>query len=255
MAEYEGLGELLPNSIRYGISNKRAIVIWGIAYVICIAIYFIGLLAYFIIDDRLIATAAIFPSIVPSLILGVLYLGYALRMMTGLMEGGDTAPDVSGIGKMAVDGIKIGVIYMEGVILMLILFTPLIALLILSKESSLMAVFCLLYPIIILLCMLALVINIVQWAVFADTDSLLSGLNPLIALKLILGDLRYAAVALIAAIVLYIIVSIASMVLAIFVVTIILLPFLMIPFYSAFIYVLARFYQYAAIREPHGPPA
>lgn len=255
MAGYEGLEELMPNAVRYGISNKRALVIWGIATFVCMLIYLVGIIGSIFLNNEMLMLAVIFLAIVPLLALSVLMFGYVKRMISGLLEGNDIMPDVSGFADMAVDGIRLLLIYAEGILVMLVLFIPMAAVFLLPDETAVMAAFCLLYPLILVLCIAVLIVNIVQWAVFADTGSLLRGLNPITPVKLILGDLRYAAVAAISAIVLYMVLSIVSSILIILIVTILLLPFVMLPIYAAFIYILARFYQHASGRMPSAPPA
>lgn len=255
MAGYEGLGELISNSVRYGLSNKRAIIIWGISMLIGMLIYFIGIIGSIFLKNEMLMLAIMLLSMLPLVAMSVLLFGYVRRMISGLLEGDDAMPDVMGFAGMAVDGIKMMIIYVEGVVIMFILFIPMVLVLMLPNESASMVGFCLLYPLIMVLCMVVLIVNLVQLAVFADTGSLLSGLNPLKAVRLIIGDLRYAAVAAITAVVLYMLLSVASMILMILIVTILLLPFVMVPAYAAFIYVLARFYQHAEGREPHVLPA
>jgi hypothetical protein len=250
MEGYEGVSDLLSNSIKYGLSNKRAIVIWGAVYLVTMLVFFAGYIGgVFLIfmDERsIIAWVLILISLIPILILSVLLAGYVRRCLSGLFEGNETVPDIADLGGIVVDGLKLAAIYIEGIVVMFILFIPSVALILISyRYEEAICGYCLLYPIELVLMILVLVINMVQWAVFADTGSLMKGLNPLNAVRLIKGDLRYAAVAGLAALIIYLILSVVSSILTLLVVTLLLLPFVIMPFYCALIYILARFYQHA----------
>lgn len=260
MEGYEGLSDLLSNSIKYGLSNKRAIVIWGAVYLVSMIVFLVGYIVtiYLLIKDEMnpLAWAIFLLSFIPLIPLSVLLFGYVRRCLSGLFEGDNTAPGITELGRMAVDGLKIWAIYLEGIVLMVIAFLPLLLMMLISVYyPAAICVYCLLYPVEIVLMLLIMALNLVQWAVFADTGSLMSGLNPIKALGLIKGDLRYAAVAGIAVLIVYFIASVASTVLTLLVVTLLVLPFAIMPIYCACIYILARFYQHATGRMPLAPAA
>jgi hypothetical protein len=246
MDSYEGLSDLLSNSVRYGLSNKRAIIIWGIVYLVTLALYIAGLAILLLYPKNTVAWAAYFLTLVPLIAVAVLMQGYMFRCLSGLFKGDNVAPDVSGILGMAIDGIKIFIIYMEAIIVILLLFTPSILLLIVSdRYPAAIAAYCLLYPFELLLAVLVGAISMVQWAVFADTGSLLKGLNPLTAIRLVIKDFRYAVVAALAAFIIYLLFSVVIMILIIPIITSVLMPFAITPVYCAVIYILARFYRHA----------
>jgi hypothetical protein len=250
MDNYEGFTDLLSNSIRYGLSNKRAIIVWGVLYLVTTLIYFVGFVVLMFYIKNALAWVVFLLSAAPIVVMSVMLFGYIGRCLSGLFEGEDTAPDVAGLVDMAVGGLKIAAIYVEGIAFVIIIFLPLILVAGMSyRYPETIYALCLLYPLEIVLAVLVLALNVVQWAVFTDTGSLLSGLNPIAAARLIAGDLRYAAVAAIAAFILYLISSIATSILMFLMVTIILLPFAITPFYIAGIYILARFYEHAAGRS------
>jgi Protein of unknown function (DUF4013) len=250
MEGYEGLSDLLSNSIKYGLSNKRTIVIWGAVYLVTMVLFFAGYFAsiFLIMADEknLLAWAIMLLSMIPIIVMSVILFGFIRRCLSGLFEGDDTVPNVENLVGMVIDGLKISVIYLEGIVLMFIIFLPSMILMALSyRYTEAFCAYCLLYPVEMILMLLVLALNLVQWAVFADTGSLLSGLNPMNATRLIAGDLRYAAVAALAAFIVYLISSVVGMVLMLLIITILALPFVIIPFYCAGVYILARFYQHA----------
>lgn len=255
MEGYEGLSDLLSNSIKYGLSNKRSILIWGAVYLVTMLLFFAGYIGgifLLIMDEKsLVAWVLILISFIPILILGIFLAGYVRRCLSGLFAGNDMVPDISDLAGMAVDGLKLSAIYIEAVVLMFIIFLPSLALILISyRYEEAVCLYCLLYPIELVLMLLVLGLNVVQWAIFADTGSLMSGLNPVKAARLIAGDLRYVAVAGIAALILYLILSVVSTVLTLLVITLLALPFAIMPFYCALVYILARFYQHAKSKLP-----
>ncbi len=249
MENYEGFTDLLSNSIHYGLSNKRAIVIWGALYLVTILIYLAGIVILLFYIKNVFAWAIFLLSLVLIVAMAVMFFGYIRRCLSGLFDGEDIAPDVADLVGMAIDGLKISAIYVEGMVLMVIVFLPSMLLLIMSyRYPEAIYAYCLLYPVELVLIILIGTLNIVQWAVFADTGSLLSGLNPITAARLIAGDFRYAVVAALAAFIVYIMFSLATTILTFLIITIILLPFAVIPIYLTGIYILARFYEHAAGR-------
>jgi hypothetical protein len=247
MDNYEGFSDLLSNSLRYGLSNKRAIIIWGIIYLVTLLIYIAGLAVLVFYVKNTIAWGIYFLTLIPLIAAAVLMQGYMFRCLSRLFDGDNVAPDVSGIIGMAIDGIKVFIIYMEAIIVMMLIFMPAMLLLMVSdRYPAAIAAYCLLYPVEMILAVLIGAISMVQWAVFADTGSLLKGLNPLTAIKLVIGDLRYAVVAALAAFIIYLLFSVVIMILILPIITAVLMPFAITPVYCAIIYILARFYRHAA---------
>ncbi len=250
MGQYEGFSELLSNSIRYGLSNKRAIIIWGIIYLVTFLSFIAGFVILVLNDKNVVAWAIYVLSFIPLMAASALNFGYMSRCMSGLFGGDNVAPDVSGFIGMAADGIKILAIYMEAVVVMMLVFLPSFLLIVLSdRYPAALYAYCLLYPVEMVLAVLIGAFNMVQWAVFADTGSLLRGLNPVTAIRLVIRDWRYAVVAALAASIVYILLSGIIMVLILPIITVVLLPFAIAPLYIAVAYILARFYEHASGRH------
>lgn len=256
MGYVENFTELLTNSIKYGLSNKRSILTFGIIGLIAYLIFFIGYAIVILFEKDVLAWLFFAITSIPVLVLSVLFMGFAYRCLSELLHGNNVMPDVTGPGKMAVDGLKVLVVYIEAIVICLILFIPMMLALLLSSGRNMTAlvIFCLLYPIELLLAIIVVMLNMVQWVVLADTGSLMKALNPLTPIRLIVKDFKNALLFAVLAVIIYVLWAVIIMVLTLPVCTIVLLPFTYIPAYCTGMYLLARFYQRATGRDIQAPP-
>lgn len=251
----ESYSDMLANAIKYGISNKRTILIWGIISLVAYILFFIGYALVLIFTRSQWAWAVFVLAFIPMLAIGVLSMGYMCRCLRELLNGNNMAPGLSRPVEMAVDSIKILIIYLEAIIGIIIVFIPMFLVLYLDRggNSTALVILCLLYPIELILTIVIVSLNMIQWAVLADTGSLARGLNPITPIHLVLADLKNSVMVAVLAFILYIAYTIITVVCVMLVCTLLLLPFIMIPFYCAGMYLLARFYQRATGKYTRSP--
>ena len=255
MDNFESYSDMFVNAVKYGISNKRVILAWGAIGLVAYIIFFIGYITV-LLNFRSIWALVIFAlAAIPIIVIGVLSIGYMCRCLRGLLGGNNTAPGLSEPVELVVDSIKMLFIYLEAIIGIAIVFIPMLLVLLTMKTgSSGTILICLLYPIELALSISIVSLNVIQWAVFADTGSLLKGLNPITPIRLVLADLKNSVMIAVLAFILYLSYSIIVGICTALVCTFVIVPFTLIPFYCAGMYLLARFYRRATGKGIETPP-
>ena len=99
-----------------------------------------------------------------------------------------------------------------------------------------------------ILCFILFFLTMIQWVVYADSGSLSQGLNFLKSIRLIISHPIDALITIILLFVLYVILSMITLLLEIPVCTIIAIPFVTVAGTIAIYYVVVRFYQKAMDR-------
>ena len=185
MVSDEGFGDIFVNALKFGVSNITSLAIWGIAFVVTIIVAVIIMLtAVLIFDDNVIAMIALMLlSYLPVLAVGILMMGFISQCMKTVIDGGSVMPlGLESPAGLAKDGIMTMIIAFEAFIAEMICLAPAFLLMFLaagSDNTTLMLVAMALMLVAIPVIMVFFLLNMIQWAVYADTGSLLRGLNPL----------------------------------------------------------------------------
>ncbi|MGA9141588.1 MAG: DUF4013 domain-containing protein [Methanocella sp.] len=256
MTNDEGPGEILENSFRFAASNVKSLAIWGIAFTLAIIVMMVVLFAGILLfhDDIIVMLVLMLLSYIPVIAVTVLLMGFVCQCLKTVLGGGRVMPTgLESPGDLVKDGIVISIILLEAVVLIIVLFLPIYAFMILAGPGNIalmlaaMGLMLLAIPV----TMLIYFVNVIQWAVYADTGSLLQGLNPLKAIGLIASNWRGAAVTALLLFAASIVFSIIMFVCEIFIVTILLLPFLMVAMYPCMAYIIAVFYRQSRGDRPN----
>jgi hypothetical protein len=235
---------IFGGSLRYGFSNKNAIIIAGLAGLIIFFIIWIGLVAGVLAKNTIVILITI--GIILILVLAILVLinGYTIRCARKILQGQPIAPDISNnLHDMALDGIKSLPIYIEGLLYGMIIYIPYYLLVRLSNSRGISALSCLLIILLLLVNWAFGVINRLQMVVYADTGSVLKGMNPLIPLKLCLNDPHSYVSAYLVSLIVQVVYIIPVIILVMLICTSILTPFLYLPMIASGIYVITRYYR------------
>lgn len=246
MSNIDEFVETVVASIKYGFSNMKTIIIYGVLSILAIALFFAGFIAVALFHKSIAAWVFLGLASIPILLLTLLTMGYWVRCLRSLVGGGDKLPDFfTDFKGLVIDGIKGLIIYLEMVVVSIILYMAVFGLMFVGIRSQVVFLFIslLLFAFVMVAILVLLFINIIQWTVYAGSGSLLKGLNPFEAIGLILANPMCALVAAAQAFVIYIVFSVAITVLSILIVPLILLPFLTMPVYVAMLYVIAKFYM------------
>ncbi|OPY29523.1 MAG: hypothetical protein A4E28_00840 [Methanocella sp. PtaU1.Bin125] len=256
MVSDENPGDILVNALKFSVSNVTGLAVWGIAFalsiIVMMVIMFSGMILFY--DNTLAVIALVLLSYLPALAVSFLLLGFVIQCMKTVIGGGIVMPTgLESPAGLVKDGALTTVILLEAVIVEMICFAPgfLLMFLAAGSESTIliflaMALMLLAIPFVMVLFFL----NMIQWAVYADTGSLLQGLNPLRAVGLIRSNPGGAVIMVVLLIASNIVFSVVLLICELLIITILLLPFLMIAMYAAMAYIVATFYRQSVGDRP-----
>lgn len=255
MSEADDFVETIKASVEYGISNKAAIISYGILYIIlyiiALALPIFGFIVA-VISNSLGAWAFLGLAIVLFLVLILaLYLitmGYWIQCFRAMQGGSDKMPglfdDVSGLVVEGIKGFIVPIVPVALIIIInLIAFGLIIAGFVYQYHIVFLIIGLLFIAFGMVLCLPLAFLSLVQLVVYAGTGSLLKGINPLESVRLIRLNPRGAAITAVQVLIIYVLYYAITYLLSILCVTYVLMPFLMIPAIGAVAYVMARFYR------------
>lgn len=256
MVSDEGFGDIFVNALKFGVSNMTSLAVWGIAFVVTIIVaVIIMLMAVLIFDDNVIAMIALMLlAYLPALAIGVLMMGFISQCMKTVIDGGSVMPlGLDSPVRLAKDGIMTMIIAFEAFIAEMICLAPAFLLMFLaagSDSTALMLVAMALMLVAIPVIMVFFLLNMIQWAVYADTGSLLRGLNPLRVVGLIRANPGGAVTMVLLLIAAYLVFTVVMFACEMLIITILLLPFLAIAMYASIAYIIAVFYRQSSGGRP-----
>jgi hypothetical protein len=247
MVNDEGPGDIFVNALKFSVSNITSLAIWGIALVVAIITAMIIMLTavFLFYDNTLVLIVLMLLAYLPVIAVGVLMMGFISQCMKTVIDGGSVMPmGLESPARLAKDGIMTMIIALEAFVAEMICFAPAFLVIFLVRYDDgmmliAMALMLLAMPVIIVIFFL----NMIQWAVYADTGSLLRGLNPIRPFSLIRSNLRGAVIMLLLLIAAYVLFSVLMFALELLIITILLLPFLAVAMYVAIAYIVAVFYR------------
>jgi len=256
MANDEGPGDILVNALKFSVSNVAGLVIGGIALALAIVVMMIVMFTgLFLFDDNVLAMIAlVILSYLPALAVSVLMMGLVSQCMKTVIDGSSMMPTglESPVG-LVKDGIMTLIIVFEAFVGEMICLAPAFLLMFLaagSDNTTLILIAMVLMLLALPVIMIIFLLNMIQWAVYADTGSLLQGLNPLKPLGLIRSNLRGAVIMLALLIAANLLFSILVLACELLIITILLLPFMLIAMYASMAYIVAVFYRQSSRDRP-----
>lgn len=247
MVNDEGPVGNIVNALKFGVSNVTSLAIWGIAFFAAIAIMAVMLVTAFLIFSENVPVMIVMfiLSYLPVIVIGVLFMGFASQCIKTVIDGGSKMPTgLESPGELVKDGIMTFIIVLEAFVFEMLCFVPGFLLIFLARsDDTLVLVGLVLLMLAIPVMLVIYFLNVIQWAVYADTGSLLQGLNPLRPIRLILSNPGAAVIAALSIFVAYVIFTVVMFLLEILIVTILLMPFLIIAEYACIMYLVAVFYR------------
>jgi hypothetical protein len=247
MVNDEGPVDNIVNAFRFGFSNVVSLAIWGIAFFVAIVIMavmlMIALLAFY--ENAPMVIVLFLLSYLPIIAVGIPFLGFASQCLKTVIGGGSEMPTgLQSPGELVKDGVMTFIIMLEGFVFEMLCFVPGLLLIFLARSNDTLILAGLVLIMLAIPVMLIIyLLNVIQWAVYADTGSLMQGLNPLRPIGIILSNPGGAAIAGLSIIVAYVIFTIIMFICEMLIITILLMPFLMVAMYACIIYLVAVFYR------------
>ena len=250
-----GLTDNFVNALKFSFSNVKSLAIWGISYVVAMAIFIVlFVVALIFFGDSLFLVIVISAlALLPVLVLCVLLMGFVSQCLKTVLNGGDVMPTgLESPGDLVKDGVMTSIILLEAVVLEFACLAPGYLLVFLAGPGNsalilaAMALMLLAIPVILVIFFL----NVIQWAVYADTGSLLQGLNPLRPIGLVISNPMAAGVAVLSLIGASVVFSLIMLVCELLIITILLLPFLIMAEYGCTMYLVAVYYRQVSGDRP-----
>ena len=243
--------DTIVNAIKFGASNLKTIVLWG---AFCFVAVFIDIVfsvgASVVFKEHLwIYVGLRLVGYVPVLIFSILYAGFGCQCIRALLNGESVAPTgLENPGQLIVDGIMLLIVKIEMGIIGLILLLPGLIIVLLSihrrtQDRTLMIAGVALLLLALIPYAILIVLTYLQYIVYADTRSLLQGLNLLKSAGMVISHPVDSIVTFGEWLIMLVVCLIVLTVCVIFCVSILLIPFLSILFGLAVFYLFVRLYQ------------
>jgi hypothetical protein len=248
MVNVEGPVDNFVSALKFGVSNVASLAIWGISYVVAIFVsVFIMVFAWLFLNDNLpVVIVLSILAFLPAMAVGILLLGFISQCLKTVLDGDDKMPTgLESPADLVKGGIMTFIIALEGVVLEMVCLSPAVLLIFIAgpKDDVLIWVALALMLLAIPVILIIFLLNVIQWAVYADTGSLMQGLNPLKPVSLVLSNPGGAVVMIVSVIAAYLFFSVVTFICELLVITILLLPFLLVAMYASLMYLIAVFYR------------
>jgi hypothetical protein len=256
MVSDEGPGDIFVNALKFGVSNMVSLAVWGIAFVLAIVVAMVIMLAAVLLfyDNEILMIPLMLLAYLPALAVGVLMLGFIIQCMKTVIDGGSVMPTgLESPGSLVKDGVMTLIIAVEAFVVEMVCFVPAFLFMFLavwSESTTLMLIAMALMLLMVPVIMVVIFLNMIQWAVYADTGSLIRGLNPIRTISLIRSNPGAALVMVLLLIASNIFFTVVIFLCEVLVITILLLPFLTIAMYASMAYIVAVFYRQSSGDRP-----